>query len=316
MPASAISTVPPASATACMKRGNFTRWSTDCAGAARLPTNPNALLPEPSGAATETRMPVMAGGRVIPEIQAEFAFVGARRAEHALAGHGFSRREVCGGAILHEADFVAGLEQANSERQSGLAAADDRDVTHDSPPQDCRVGEADLRMADGQKLSTGRGRYPPDADFQGMAAFLIWRKKGAGNPRASVGQCAGGPDRERSMIAMRATSAPPLATFNAVDTLDPGEAEDEVARIFCPHRLTPLRRSAPGFHAVHNTAPFDGFSVNYVAYGAAVEIDPGKLDRFFLLQVPLTGAADVRCGSARLRRRRRRHRCCRRPCRP
>jgi AraC-like DNA-binding protein len=102
------------------------------------------------------------------------------------------------------------------------------------------------------------------------------------------------------MLHMRAAGAPPLAIFNAVNTLDPGEAEDEVARIFCPHRLTPLLRGAPDFHAVHNTARFDGFSVNYVAYGAAVEIDPGKLDRFFLLQIPLTGSADVTCGSVRV----------------
>jgi AraC-like DNA-binding protein len=99
------------------------------------------------------------------------------------------------------------------------------------------------------------------------------------------------------MMEMRTTSAPPLAFFNAVDTLDPGEAEDEVARIFCPHRLTPVQRGALDFHAIHNTARFDGFSVNYVAYGAEVEIDPGKLDRFFLLQIPLTGSADVTCGS-------------------
>lgn len=102
------------------------------------------------------------------------------------------------------------------------------------------------------------------------------------------------------MIAMRIAGVPPLSIFNAVNTLDPGEAEDEVARIFCPHRLTPLRSGALGFHAVHNTARFDGFSVNYVTYGAEVEIDPGKLDRFFLLQIPLTGTADVRCGAVRV----------------
>lgn len=102
------------------------------------------------------------------------------------------------------------------------------------------------------------------------------------------------------MIALRTASASPLWTFNAVDTVDPGEAEDEVARIFCPHRLTPQRSGAPGFRAVHNSARFDGFSVNYVSYGAAVEIDPGKLDRFFLLQIPLAGAADVKCGAVRV----------------
>jgi len=101
-------------------------------------------------------------------------------------------------------------------------------------------------------------------------------------------------------MEMRAASAPPLAIFNAVNTFDPGQAEDEVARIFCPHRLTPSRRGAPDFHAIHNTARFDGFSINYVAYGAEVEIDPGKLDRFFLLQVPLTGSATVKCGTVQV----------------
>ena len=100
------------------------------------------------------------------------------------------------------------------------------------------------------------------------------------------------------MIQTGHVGTPPLSVFNAVNTFDPGEAEDGVARIFCPHRLTPVRRGAPGFHAMHNSARFDGYSVNYVQYGAEVEIDPGRLDGFFLLQVPLTGASDVHCGTA------------------
>ena len=102
------------------------------------------------------------------------------------------------------------------------------------------------------------------------------------------------------MIQTGHVSTPPLAYFNAVNTFDPGEAEDGVARIFCPHRLTPLKSGAPGFHAMHNSARFDGYSVNYVQYGAEVEIDPGKLDVFFLLQVPLAGSSDVRCGATRV----------------
>ncbi len=102
------------------------------------------------------------------------------------------------------------------------------------------------------------------------------------------------------MIQTDHVSTPPLSYFNAVNTFDPGEAEDGVARIFCPHRLTPLQRGAPGFHAMHNSARFDGFSVNYVQYGAEVEIDPGKLDGFFLLQVPLAGSSHVRCGATRV----------------
>jgi len=101
------------------------------------------------------------------------------------------------------------------------------------------------------------------------------------------------------MIRTGHVNTPPLAYFSAVNTFDPGEAEDGVARIFCPHRLTPLHRGAPGFHAMHNSARFDGFSVNYVQYGAEVQIDPGKLDGFFLLQVPLAGSSEVRCGTGR-----------------
>ena len=102
------------------------------------------------------------------------------------------------------------------------------------------------------------------------------------------------------MIQTDHVSTPPLVDFNAVNTFDPGEAEDGIARIFCPHRLTPLKSGAPGFHALHNCARFDGYSVNYVQYGAEVEIDPGKLDGFFLLQVPLAGSSDVQCGAARV----------------
>ena len=39
--------------------------------------------------------------------------------------------------------------------------------------------------------------------------------------------------------------------------------------------------------------------MNFVAYGAEVEIDPGELSRFYLLQWPVRGAAQVRCGAER-----------------
>src|SRR6266700_3988515 len=82
-----------------------------------------------------------------------------------------------------------------------------------------------------------------------------------------------------------------LAAYTRVHTTDVDEAADSIGRIFCPHALDPLRHSWPDFHALHNCAAFDGLSVNYVAYGGAVSIDPGCLDRFFLLQVPLRGTA-------------------------
>src|SRR5437879_835098 len=84
-----------------------------------------------------------------------------------------------------------------------------------------------------------------------------------------------------------------LAAFNRVSTDSVDAAADAIGRIFCPHELKPTVRSSPGFFALHNTAVFGGFSVNYVAYGGSVSIDPGCLERFFLLQIPVQGSAQI-----------------------
>jgi AraC-like DNA-binding protein len=87
-----------------------------------------------------------------------------------------------------------------------------------------------------------------------------------------------------------------LESFTRVTTCDVDEAAEQIGRIFCPHDLQPLHARAAGFYARHNCAAFDGFSVNYVAYGGPVEIDPGCLERFFLVQIPLAGSAKIRSG--------------------
>ncbi|KRR22853.1 transcriptional regulator [Bradyrhizobium lablabi] len=88
-----------------------------------------------------------------------------------------------------------------------------------------------------------------------------------------------------------------LAAFNRVSTDSVDAAADAVGRIFCPHRLTPEYSTSPEFFALHNSAIFGGLSVNYVAYGGSVSIDPGCLERFFLLQIPVHGAARIRTAS-------------------
>lgn len=85
-----------------------------------------------------------------------------------------------------------------------------------------------------------------------------------------------------------------LKDFARVATARVDDAAEAVGRIFCPHDLTPVDRSEGDFFALHNCAGFDGFSVNYVAYGGSVSINPGCLDRFFLLQMPLYGSAAIR----------------------
>jgi AraC-like DNA-binding protein len=89
----------------------------------------------------------------------------------------------------------------------------------------------------------------------------------------------------------------PLSRFAAVDTRSPDAAREAIGRIFCPHFLNPVGRNTEAFHARHHTALQTDYSVNFVAYGSTVDIDPGELSRFFLLQLPLKGSAAVRCGT-------------------
>ncbi|UTD28320.1 AraC family transcriptional regulator [Bradyrhizobium sp. WD16] len=89
----------------------------------------------------------------------------------------------------------------------------------------------------------------------------------------------------------------PLGAYRRVSTDRVDDAAEAIGQIFCPHNLEPIRGTQSRFFARHHCAALDGISVNYVAYGGTVTIDPGCLDRFFLLQVPRTGAARVSTAS-------------------
>jgi AraC-like DNA-binding protein len=93
------------------------------------------------------------------------------------------------------------------------------------------------------------------------------------------------------------TEDTPLSRFAAVDTRAPDDAREAIGRIFCPHFLNPVGPSTGSFHARHHTVQQIDYSVNFVAYGSTVDIDPGELSRFFLLQLPIKGNAKVRCGT-------------------
>jgi len=87
----------------------------------------------------------------------------------------------------------------------------------------------------------------------------------------------------------------PLERHRLFQSHDVDEAREFVARIFCPHELSPL--DGGRLDACHHSATVHRHaSINYVQYGAAVRIEPGYLREFFLLQIPLRGGASVRCG--------------------
>lgn len=87
-----------------------------------------------------------------------------------------------------------------------------------------------------------------------------------------------------------------LAEHRLFATTSLDEARDIVARVFCPHRLTTT--SADGrIDTTHNMVQLESISLNYLDYGATVNITPGELTSFFLVQIPLSGSARVQCGA-------------------
>jgi len=88
----------------------------------------------------------------------------------------------------------------------------------------------------------------------------------------------------------------PLSRYSLFHTQDVDQARERVARIFCPHVLSTCS-ARDRLDARHHSAPLGPeASLNYVQYGSAVDIDPGHLGSFFLLQIPLRGHASVWCG--------------------
>lgn len=89
----------------------------------------------------------------------------------------------------------------------------------------------------------------------------------------------------------------PLARHNLFSSQDREEAQARVAAVFCPHRLDLAPRAS--LVVEHNHIALDTMSVNYLAYGGDVSIDPEMFEEFYLLQIPLAGRAVVRVEDSR-----------------
>jgi AraC-like DNA-binding protein len=71
-----------------------------------------------------------------------------------------------------------------------------------------------------------------------------------------------------------------------------------VARIFKPHLLR-LHGTGANLRAQMHHLRQGNASVNRLEYGAEVEIDPDRLEDFFLVQIPVAGHASITCGNRR-----------------
>ena len=91
---------------------------------------------------------------------------------------------------------------------------------------------------------------------------------------------------------MHAASHPaPLAAHALFHSTDLDEARARVAAVFCPHRLDRIGKGQIDARQHHLAG--ERLSLNYIQYGAKTVIAPGELDRFYLLQIPLSGGASV-----------------------
>ena len=89
----------------------------------------------------------------------------------------------------------------------------------------------------------------------------------------------------------------PLSQFALFRTRDPDHARELVAERFCDHRLEPLAERK-AFDARHHLARGAMIAINYMHYGATVLIDPRELDDFYLIQIPVRGAARISNGNS------------------
>ena len=90
----------------------------------------------------------------------------------------------------------------------------------------------------------------------------------------------------------------PLRAHSLFQSDDLDEARERVAAVFCPHRLDTIGRGAR-LAARHHHLRGDRISLNYIEYGAKTLISPGMLEKFYLMQIPLSGGAAIANGSDR-----------------
>lgn len=77
------------------------------------------------------------------------------------------------------------------------------------------------------------------------------------------------------------------------DDLD--EAREHVAKVFCPHKLS-VMRAGEKVNVRMDYLPVGGISLTRLNYGTTVDVDPGLLERFFVVHFPLSGVSLVSCG--------------------
>ncbi len=87
-----------------------------------------------------------------------------------------------------------------------------------------------------------------------------------------------------------------LTRYPLFESTDLDETRQYVSRIFCDHRLEIVGKHQK-LHAQMYHTRIGSISLNRLHYGASVAINPGCLDEFYLVQMPILGIEEVIHGS-------------------
>lgn len=80
------------------------------------------------------------------------------------------------------------------------------------------------------------------------------------------------------------------------DTTDLDEVREVCGRVFNPHRLS-LVGPGQSLRSRMDHLPVGPLSLNRLTWGAQVHVDPGRLENYYLISVPVRGAARFHLGS-------------------
>lgn len=85
-----------------------------------------------------------------------------------------------------------------------------------------------------------------------------------------------------------------FSRFPKFTSHDAEEVRHQVSRIFCDHDLKVVGKSQALNTQIH-FRPGKRVSYGRMLYGATVDIEPGKLDDFYLIQIPVAGQETIEC---------------------
>ncbi len=115
-------------------------------------------------------------------------------------------------------------------------------------------------------------------------------------PDRALAQTGSPPDWLKHTNAVNNAIDSPALDFSCHQSGDLDETRQLVAGIFCDHRLHQQSgHEHLSYHHQHWKTEHLSFSL--MSYGAAVHIEPGSLERFFLVQIPLAGSDQQQAGS-------------------